>query len=167
MRFWLVNGLVHTAIKNEVLNCDILVENGKIAAIGKCDDSAEKVDVKGKHIYPGLVEAHCHLGLEGFGFRYDEADYNELNDAVTPELNAIDAYNPLCPSVENARKAGVTTVGTGPGSSDVIGGTFMAVKTYGNCVDEMVIKSPVAMKAALGENPRKRYQDKQISSRMT
>ena len=90
MKIWIVNGKVHDVVNSTVLDLDILIENGKIAALGKYDNSGTVIDAAGKDVYPGLVEAHCHLGLEGFGFRYDEADYNELNDAGSiPALTAI------------------------------------------------------------------------------
>ena len=167
MKTWIVNGRVHDVVNSAVLDLDILIENGKIAALGKCDNDGSIIDAAGKDVYPGLVEAHCHLGLEGFGFRYDEADYNELNDAVTPELNPIDAFNPFCPSVNIACKAGVTCVGTGPGSSNVLGGNFIAVKTHGKCVDDMIVREKAAMKCAFGENPKNCYRGKSINSRMS
>ena len=167
MRTWIVNGKVFTAVSPEPLDADILIVDGKIAALGKCDNNGEIIDVKGKYIYPGLVEAHCHLGLEGFGFRYDEQDYNEYTECVTPELNCIDAYNPMCETIAHARKGGVTCVATGPGSSNVLGGNFIAVKTYGKCVDDALVKNKVAMKCAFGENPKNLYRGKTISSRMT
>lgn len=167
MRYWLANGTVFTAVAPKGVKKDILVEDGKIVKIGKADKSCKIIDVKGKNIYPGLVEAHCHLGLHGYAVRYEGADYNEYNESVTPELEAIDGFNPLDQSIENARRGGVTCVGTGPGSSNVLGGTFMAVKTAGNCVDKMIVKRKVAMKCAFGENPKMCYQGKGISSRMT
>ena len=167
MRYWLANGTVFTAVSKKGVKKDILVEDGKIVKIGKADKSCKVIDVKGKNIFPGLVEAHCHLGLHGYAVRYEGTDYNELNECVTPELEAIDGFNPHDQTVENALRGGVTCVGTGPGSSNVLGGTFMAVKTYGNCVDQMVVKRKVAMKCAFGENPKMCYQGKGIYSRMT
>lgn len=167
MRYWLVNGNVHTAVTPGVQNVDILIENGKIAALGKAPAGEECVDVKGLEVYPGLVEAHCHLGLDGYAIKYEGHDYNELNECVTPELNAVDGFNPMDQTLENARKGGVTCVGTGPGSSNVLGGSFMAVKTHGICVDEMIVKEKVAMKCAFGENPKNCYRSKSITSRMT
>ncbi|MBO5725187.1 MAG: amidohydrolase [Lentisphaeria bacterium] len=167
MRYWIVNGNIHTAVTPEVLQADILIENGKIAAIGKAPEGEPCVDVKGLEVYPGLVEAHCHLGLDGYAVKYEGHDYNELNDCVTPELNAVDGFNPMDQTLENARKGGVTCVGAGPGSSNVLGGTFAAVKTSGICVDDMIVKEKVAMKCAFGENPKNCYRSKSITSRMT
>ena len=93
MEFWIINGIIHDAVKREPYQADILIKDGKIAEIGKYT-SGEKFDARGKDIYPGLVEAHCHLGLWG-SIRYDGEDYNERNNCLTPELNAIDAINLL------------------------------------------------------------------------
>lgn len=167
MRYWLTNGNVHSAVTPEIQKTDILIENGKIAALGKAPAGEECVDVLGLEIYPGLIDAHCHLGLDGYGVKYEGHDYNELNDCITPEISAVDGFNPMDPTLENARRGGVTCVGTGPGSSNVLGGSFMAVKTCGICVDEMIVKPKVAMKCAFGENPKNCYRSKSITSRMT
>ena len=90
-----------------------------------------------------------------------------MNDVCTPQLRAIDSFNPLDPTVKMAAQAGVTTVATGQGSSNPIGGTWIAVKTTGVCVDDMIIKDPVAMKCALGENPKRCYREKGNAARMT
>ncbi|MDE6839247.1 MAG: amidohydrolase, partial [Oscillospiraceae bacterium] len=117
--------------------------------------------------YPGFVDAHSHLALDGYGMGYDSIDYNEMGDIVSPQLRGIDSFNPQDRSIEMARKGGVTTVGVGPGSANVLGGTFFAVKTFGSCVDDMVLRDPVAMKCAFGENPKRCYRDKGNSARMS
>ena len=166
MEFWIVNGMVNDGISPKPQKVDILVRDGKFAEIGSYS-GGNKIDVKGSQIFPGLVEAHCHLGLFGSGNGYAGADYNEKNDCITPELNAIDGINPFDPTLHNALAAGVTCVGTGPGSSNVLGGTFTAIKTCGKRVDDMAVKAKVAMKCAFGENPKNLYQNKAITSRMT
>lgn len=164
------NGRIHDAVHEAAYVGDILVEDGVICAIGSeltIPDDAEILDAQGLEVYPGFVEAHCHLGLEGYGIGYESLDINELNDPVTPELRGIDAVNPLDPTFEKAAMAGVTCVGTGPGSGNVLGGTFTAIKTTGHCVDDMLVKDGVAMKCAFGENPKNCYKDKSIHTRMT
>lgn len=173
------NGRIHDAVSREPYIADIVVENGKITAIntgtmlsGALPDSmdnceAEVLDIKGLNVYPGLVDAHSHLGLDGYAIGFESQDYNEMNDIVTPQLRAIDGFYPQDETVKLAREGGVTCVGTGPGSSNVLGGMFMAVKTYGHRVDDMVVKFPVAMKCAFGENPKRCYKDKGNYSRMT
>lgn len=164
------NGLIHDMVTREAYEGDILIDNGKIIEIGTgftVNENTEIYDAAGKDVYPGFVEAHCHLGLDGYGIGFEGQDYNELNDIVTPHLRGIDSFNPMDPSIHMAAMAGITCVGTGPGSSNVLGGTFMAVKTTGKRVDSMVVKNPVAMKCAFGENPKRCYKDKNNFARMS
>ena len=163
------NGTLHTAVSKETFIADILIDGGKIVKIGKglSADGAEVIDATGLQVYPGFVEAHCHIGLDGYGIGYEGHDYNELNDPVTPQVQAIDGINPFDPCMKMAAKAGVTCFATGPGSSNSIGGTFAAIKPVGTRVDNMIVKFPVAMKCAFGENPKRCYQKQGISSRMT
>lgn len=147
----------------------IAIDEGKITALG--DDAAEAeslekecrgevIDAKGCYVLPGFIDAHCHIGMceDSVGFEGD--DGNEMTDPVTPQLRAIDAIYHADRSFEEAREAGITTVVTGPGSANVIGGQFAALKTYGRSVDDMLLKSPVAMKVAFGENPKAVYHEK-------
>ena len=114
------NGTLHTAVSKEPLQADILVDGGKIVKIGAglSGEGAEVIDASGLNVYPGFVEAHCHIGLDGYGIGYEGHDYNELNDPVTPQLRSIDGINPFDPCMEMAAKAGVTCMATGPGSSN-------------------------------------------------
>ena len=163
------NGTLHTAVSKETFIADILIDGGKIVKIGKglSADGAEVIDATGLQVYPGFVEAHCHIGLDGYGIGYEGHDYNELNDPVTPQVQAIDGINPFDPCMKMAAKAGVTCFATGPGSSNSIGGTLAAIKPVGTRVDNMIVKFPIAMKCAFGENPKRCYQKQGISSRMT
>ena len=164
------NGRIHDAVHEEPYTGDILVEDKMIQAIGShldIPEDAEIIDAEGMDVYPGFVEAHCHLGLEEYGIGYEGMDINELNDAVTPQMRGIDGINPLDPTFEKAVMAGVTCVGTGPGSANVLGGTFTTIKTVGHCVDDMIVRDPVAMKCAFGENPKNCYKEKSIYTRMT
>ena len=164
------NGMIHDLVHKTPYKGSILTEGTKIKAIGKsikAPEGAEVIDVKGLDIYPGFIDAHAHLGLDGYGIGFEGADYNEMNDICTPQLRAIDSFNPLDPTVHQAAMAGVTCVATGQGSSNAIGGTWIAVKTTGKCVDDMIVKDPVAMKCALGENPKRCYRDKGNYARMS
>ena len=146
----------------------LLTEGSCIAALGPMSDcpdisafSPEEVfDLKGNTLLPGFIDAHCHMGLAEEGLNFEGDDLNEITDPVTPQLRGIDAINPLNKSFEEAVSAVVTTVVTGPGSANAIGGQFCAVKTYGKNIDRMVLQNPVAMKFALGENPKNCYNDK-------
>ena len=162
-------GRIHDALRAEPYAGDILIRDGKIAAIGPAldaPDAAETVDAAGLEIYPGLVEAHGHIGLDGWAVGYEGTDYNEYNDPVTPQLRAIDAINPFDESLRDAALGGVTTLCTGPGSSNVLGGTFACFKPVGRCIDDMCLIPEAAMKCAFGENPKRCYREKGISSRM-
>ena len=163
-------GLIHDAVHRGAYIADILLAGGKIAAIGTdltAPAGAEIFDADGLDVYPGFVDAHTHIGLDGYGIGYEGCDYNEMNDIWTPQLRAIDGINPRDPSLAIARKAGVTCVCTGPGSANVLGGTFLAMKTVGDRIDNMIVKDPVAMKCAFGENPKRCYRDKCDSTRMS
>ena len=163
------NGLIFDAVHKEPYTADILIQDGKFAAIGEklSAENAEVIDASGKHIYPGFVDAHSHIGLDDTGIGFEGQDYNELNDILTPQLRAIDGFYPQDPALKEAALAGVTTVCTGPGSSNVVGGVFMAVKPVGDRVDKMVINDHVAMKCAFGENPKRCYKDKNNYCRMS
>lgn len=163
-------GLVHDAVHRDACKADILLADGKIAAIGTdltAPADAVVFDADGLDVFPGFVDAHTHIGLDGYGIGYEGCDYNEMNDIWTPQLRAIDGINPRDPSLADARRAGVTCVCTGPGSANVLGGTFLAMKTVGDRVDKMVVRDPVAMKCAFGENPKRCYRDKCDSTRMS
>lgn len=164
------NGTIYDAVNRDPYSADIRVTDGKISEIGSSLAQSENepvIDAKGLRVYPGFIDAHCHLGLDGWGIGFEGADYNEAGDVCTPHLRAEDSFNPLDPTVHNAAKGGVTSVGTGQGSANAIGGTWIAVKTVGNCVDDMIIKTPIAMKCALGENPKRVYRDKGNQARMS
>ena len=162
------NGLIFDAIHKEPYQADILIHDGKIAAVGEnlTANDAELIDAAGKHVYPGFVDAHSHLGMQGSGIGFEGNDVNEMTDILTPQLRAIDGFYPMDPALHEAAAAGVTTVCSGRGSANVVGGTFMAVKTVGKRVDKMVIKEAVAMKCAFGENPKRCYKDVNNFSRM-
>ena len=141
-------------------------ENGHITALGPmtdCPELAGGLDAKGGHLLPGFVDAHCHLGLAGDGVGLESEDLNESADPCTPQLRAIDGVNPLDRTFEEARKGGITTVVTGPGSANPIAGQLAAIKTQGRIIDEMILAAPAAMKFALGENPKMTYGDREES----
>ncbi len=162
------NATIFDAIHEEPFQADILVKDGKIAAIGQAlPADGETIDAAGLSVFPGFIDAHSHLGLDGDGIGYEGRDYNEMNDICAPHLRGIDGFKPNQPSMREAALAGVTCVCTGPGSANVLGGTFVAVKTVGMRADKMIVKNPIAMKCAFGENPKRCYADKGDSSRMT
>ncbi len=164
------NGMIHNAVTREPFRGDILVENGKIRAVGEhleIPEGTEIVDAEGLQVYPGFVEAHGHIGLDGYGIGYEGMDYNEMNDILSPQMRGLDGVKAMDPAFAMAAGAGVTCVCVGPGSANVLGGTFTTIKTGGRRVDDMVVRDGVAMKCAFGENPKRVYRDKKDSSRMT
>lgn len=143
----------------------IVIDNAKIAEIGRMPHMGTKkfdeiCDLNGAPVMPGLIDAHSHIGLIGDGLGFESDDINEITDPILPHLSAIDAVNPLDRCFKEAYSAGVTTVATGPGSANAIGGSFIAMKTYGRRADDMIIKNPVSIKMALGENPKCCYHPK-------
>lgn len=163
------NGLIFDAVHKDAYRADILIREGKIAAIGPALNAENETifDATEYSVYPGFVEAHGHSGLDGYGIGYEGQDYNEMNDAISPQLRAIDAIQPMDPALREAREAGVTTLCVGPGSANVLGGTFCAFKPVGKRIDSMWIAPEVAMKCAFGENPKRCYREKGISTRMS
>ena len=138
-----------TAPQPEVM--DVLLEGKTIKKVGKsikAPKGAEVIDCTDKIVMPGFVDAHCHLGLWEDSIGFEGADGNEMTDPITPHLRGIDAMNPMDVNFQEAREGGVTTAVAGPGSANIIGGQFAAVKTYGKRIDDMIIKAPLAMKCA-------------------
>ncbi len=165
------NGKIYTMAGQVIENGCVLIKDGKIAEVGQSIEApqgAEVIDAGGRMVLPGLIDAHCHLGMWETAIGFEGDDGNEMTAPVTAHLRAIDAINPMDKSFEEARSAGITTACTGPGSANVIGGTFTAVKTFGIRIDNMIVKEPLAMKCAFGENPKRVYnsQKKMPSTRM-
>lgn len=141
----------------------ILCQDGRITEIGEVFKGAFEgrvIDAEGRICMPGFIDPHCHVGMFNDSLNFEGEDGNECMDPVTPQLRAIDGIHHLDRYFDEALKAGITTVVTGPGSANVFGGQFAALKTVGECVDDMILKAPVAMKAALGENPKSTYAEK-------
>ncbi len=153
-------GLVRPITAPDIENGEVLIDNGRIIAIGAHLDApadAQVIDATGLLVSPGFIDAHCHIGMHEESSRWEGNDTNEYSDPVTPQLRAIDSINPMDEAFECAIKGGVTTAITGPGSANVIGGSFCALKLHGKCVDDMLIRDTVAMKIAFGENPKGAY----------
>ncbi len=172
------NGRIYTMAGNIYEKGYILIDNGKIIKVGQGDSYLEEsnfddkanevIDAEGKYVLPGFIDAHCHIGMREDSIGFEGSDGNECTDPVTPQLRAIDGVYHLDRSFTEARENGVTTVVTGPGSANVIGGQFVALKTYGKRVEDMIVKEPIAIKVAFGENPKRVYSanNKMPSTRM-
>lgn len=163
------NAVIHDAIHEEPYFGDILIKNGKLASVGiVAGTDGEVLDASGLHAWPGFIDAHSHIGLDAYGGPTGNTyDFNEMNDICCPELRGLDSYYAMDAAIPMALAGGVTTVAAGPGSANVLGGTFLAVKMVGKTVEEAMIRPSVAMKCAFGENPKRCYKDKSISARMT
>lgn len=155
------NGYVKPMVGEDIENgCVLIGDDGKIVAVGKDLEAPADcliIDAEGRLVTPGCVDAHCHIGLDNEGMGWEGHDYNEIVDPLTPQLRAIDSINPMDEAFGLALEGGVTSACTGPGSANVVGGTFVAIKLSGKRVDNMIIKNPLAMKCAFGENPKRCY----------
>ena len=155
------NGHIKTMAGEELATgCVLIGDDGKIVAVGEQIEApadCRVIDAQGRLVTPGCVDAHCHIGLDNEGMGWEGRDYNEIIDPLTPHMRAIDSINPHDEAFHNAIEYGVTTACTGPGSANVVGGTFAAIKLYGKRVDKMIVKEPLAMKCAFGENPKRCY----------
>ncbi len=149
---------------------DVLMDGGKVVRVGKglSQGDCKVIDARGAYVTPGYVDAHCHVGMWENGLRDNDGDGNERTDPITPELRALDGLHPLDRSFEEAYQNGVITAAAGPGSANVLGGQFLAIKTWGRGLDSRIVKEPLAMKSAFGENPKRVYgsQNKMPQTRM-
>lgn len=172
---YIIGGQIKTMAGEDIEDGCIRIQNGKIAEIGKRDEvkfhpaPCERViEIKDGLIMPGIIEAHCHMGITEEKKGMEGDDCNETVDPVTPYLRALDAVNTMDAAFDDAVRAGITSAMIGPGSSNVVGGQFAFLKTRGRRVDDLVVKAPAAMKVAFGENPKVNYsgQGKSPSTRM-
>jgi imidazolonepropionase-like amidohydrolase len=168
----LTNGKVLTITEGTLARGTVLIDEGRIAAVGEdleIPPEAELHDVAGKVVMPGMIDAHCHVGIFPDGIGWEYSDGNELTDPITPHLRALDAVHPEDKAFQELVEAGVTTVLTGPGSGNLIGGQWVCLKTVPKAaIEDMVLLEPAGMKMALGENPKRVYgeQKKMPSTRM-
>lgn len=148
--------------RRSIENGWIEIENGKIIAVEEGSPDVvgtEDIDGQGRLLIPGFIDAHTHLGIIENGIDFEGDDCNEATDPFTPQLRTIDGINPMDRCFEEAYKRGITSAVVAPGSANPCGGEIIAVKTYGRRVDDMIIK-PVGIKFALGENPKRVYNDR-------
>ena len=155
------NGYIKPMVGEDIpCGCVLVGDDGKIVAVAaelEAPQGCTVIDAQGRLVTPGCVDAHCHIGLDNEGMGWEGRDYNEIIDPLTPHMRAIDSINPQDEAFHNAIEYGVTTACTGPGSANVVGGTFVAIKLVGKRVDDMIVKHPLAMKCAFGENPKRCY----------
>ncbi len=156
----IANGLLHTMESDTPIRADILVNEGKIVKIKEKiipPNESEVIDAENLNVYPGFIDAHSHIGIAEDKVSSQNDTSNENTNPVTPAIRGIDSINPMDSAFHNAIAAGITGVMVGPGSSNAVGGQFAFIKTYGRCVDDMVVLAPAAIKIAFGENPMNCY----------
>lgn len=172
---YIVGGKILTMTGTEYTDGVLRLQNGKITEVGskqdiqvKPEEGEEVLTVPGAWIMPGLIEAHCHMGITEEKKGMEGDDCNETVNPITPYLRAIDAINTMDAAFGDAVRAGITCAMVGPGSSNVVGGQFALLKTSGRRIDDLIVKAPAAMKVAFGENPKVNYsgQGKSPSTRM-
>lgn len=144
----------------------MVIEEGRISEVGSGDSvdipsKADSLDFSDRWIFPGMIDSHTHVGIFGEGEGWAGEDTNEMTEPTTPQVRGLDGINPAGLGLQDAVVGGVTTVNVGPGSANVIGGEFVAIKTSGSMIlDQLVVRSPSAMKMATGENPKRVYGEK-------
>ena len=154
------NGMIKPMAGADIAHGCILVQNGKIKSVAQRIEPASEckiLDAQGCWVMTGIIEANCHNGNTEEKMGMEGNDCNETMQPITPYLRAIDAVNPMDSAFFNAVRAGITSVMVGPGSSNVVGGQFLFMKTSGRNIDDMAILAPAAMKVAFGENPKTNY----------
>ena len=158
---FIIHGNIRTMEERDFEDGYLEIADGKIVAVGDMKDcpktEGEVLDVQGSLVMPGIIEAHCHMGITEEKKGTEGDDCNENVNPLTPWLRSIDAINPMDAAFKDALQAGITSAMIGPGSANVVGGQFAFVKTHGRCIDNMIVKAPAAMKVAFGENPKVNY----------
>lgn len=169
MQLYLIHGNILTMEGVDYPDGYLVISDGKITDLGDMADvpelppCCEMIDLGGKRVTPGLIDAHSHIGIWEDGIDFEGDDGNEDTDPIMPQLRAIDGVNPCDRAFSEAVAAGITAVLTGPGSANPMGGQLLAMKTCGICVDDMKLREPAGMKIAFGENPKSVYHDKSQS----
>ncbi|MDE7283560.1 MAG: amidohydrolase [Lachnospiraceae bacterium] len=165
----IVHGNIRTMAGDEYKDGFLQINHGKISAVGNMEDcpvnknDSNVIDAKSNLVMPGIIEAHCHMGITEEKKGMEGDDCNENVNPLTPYLRAIDAINPMDAAFDDALRAGITSAMVGPGSSNVVGGQFAFIKTHGRCIDNMIVKAPAAMKIAFGENPKVNFSGQNTS----
>lgn len=165
----IIHGKVITMAGKDYEDGFVSIQDGKISAVGDMADCPARkgedgvICAEGNLVMPGIIEAHCHMGITEEKKGMEGDDCNENVDPVTPYLRAIDAINPMDAAFDDALRAGITSAMVGPGSSNVVGGQFAFIKTHGRCIDQMIVKAPAAMKVAFGENPKVNFSGQNVS----
>ncbi len=157
----LKNAVIHT-VANGTITGSVAIEDKKIVMVGDFElpENAEVIDCTGKHITPGFIDAHCHVGVFNEGMGDMGNDGNDATSPTTPQVKAADGIYPEDEAFKDAVSNGVTTLCIGPGSANVIGGQMCVVKPISHILEEMLVNDYVGLKCAFGENPKRVYGSK-------
>ncbi|HET9896871.1 MAG TPA: amidohydrolase [Streptosporangiaceae bacterium] len=156
----IVGGRVVPIVGDPIDGGTVLIQDGKISAVGAAvavPDGVPVVDAAGSWVLPGFIDGHAHVGAHEEAEGWAGNDTNEMTDPVMAHVRAIDAINPADLGFRDAITGGVLAVNVNPGSGNPIGGQTVALKSWGRCVDEMVLRQPSGLKSALGENPKRTW----------
>ena len=142
-------GKIWTVTNGVITDGVVIIQNGKINAVGEnpsIPSEARILEMPGKNVMPGLIDAHSHLGLslDVLG------EIEETVSAITPDMQILDAFNPLADDVRKALRSGVTTVLLAPGYKNPIAGQTAIVKLYGAKTGDWVLKRNAGIKFSLG-----------------
>ena len=169
----IIHGNIKTMEGRDYEDGFLQIKDGKIAAVGRMEDCdpallrdrkrVQVIDARGNLVMPGIIEAHCHMGITEEKKGQEGDDCNETVHPITPMLRSIDAINTMDAAFSDAVRAGITSANIGPGSSNVVGGQFAVIKTCGRRIDDLILKMPSAMKVAFGENPKVNYSGMDMS----
>jgi imidazolonepropionase-like amidohydrolase len=150
--------IVHTMAGDAISNGVVVVESGKISAVGPADRVRIPQGfpvLTAKVVTPGLIDAHATVGLTGIYNQEQDQDQLERSTAIQPELRAVDAFNIHDPLVKWVRDFGVTTVHTGHAPGELISGQTMVVKTWGNTVEAATLVPTAMVACTLASSARK------------
>ena len=161
----IIGGRILTVTGSTIDDGVVLVDDGKIVGVGsrgsiKIPKDAEVIDVTGKYVAPGFIDAHSHLGVIPEGLDWEYSDVNDYYSPVTPHLRAIDVIDPYDVGFKDAIEGGVTIVHIGPGSANVIGGIGAIIRTYGRNLNDMILNPESTVKMAIGPKRPREYKSK-------
>ena len=155
----LKGGRIITITDGVISNGTILIDQGKIKAVGrniKIPKNADVVDISGKVVMPGLIDAMTYYGIA-------PEDLNETLKPISPELRIIEAYYPFGNFGDGSGEirsddllsGGITTIYIAPGDATILGGQGAVVQTAAPSFDEMILQAPSAIDITLGSKPGK------------
>jgi imidazolonepropionase-like amidohydrolase len=157
-RFAVFAGRVHTVSSGTIEDGVILVDKGRIQAVGKRSDVKVPPGtpaLMAAEVTPGLIDPHTVVGLSGALNVTADQDQDETSDPNGADLRVLDAFNPDEPLLDFLRQQGVTVIHALPGRANVIAGQTGIFRTAGLTVDRMTLRFPAGLLVNLGESPKR------------